>query len=132
MLMSNDLKLKFYDEIISISYPKTYSTFKNEIARLYAIDASDVEEFIIYFFHNSRFKRFIRNENEYIDFFSSKQIESDLFLENHEESKLFKKENNQEKRMLMFNVIKRKILLNEQEKLQNYKFKDKRKNSKEK
>ena len=59
--MNNDMKLNFYDEIISITYPKTYNNFKKEIARLYAIDLSDVEELIIYFFYNSRFKHFIRN-----------------------------------------------------------------------
>ncbi len=91
-MVSTDLKLNFYDEVISISFPKTYDFFKKEIARLYAIDASDVEELIVYYFDNSKVKVFIKSESDFIQFMNFRQMQMTIFLEIHEESKLFKKE----------------------------------------
>lgn len=91
-MVSTDLKLNFYDEVISISFPKSYDFFKKEIARLYAIDAADVEELIVYYFDNNKVKVFIRSESDFIQFTNFKQMQMTIFLEIHEESKLFKKE----------------------------------------
>lgn len=110
MSITNDLKLNFYDEIISIPYPKNYNFFKKEIARLYAIDASDAEELIVYFFDNSRVKHFIRDENDYIDLLSSKQMQITLFLEIHEESKLFKKEKQMGEKNVDIERLQKEIL----------------------
>lgn len=89
--MSFELKLNFYDEVITIPFPKKYDFFKNEIGRLYAIDPSDVDELIVYFFDSQKVKKFIRDESEFIQFQSLKG-QFIVYLEIHEESKLFKKE----------------------------------------
>lgn len=91
--MNKELKLNFYDEIIAIHMPKKYEQFKAEIARLYAVDPSDVEELIVYYFDTVKVKHFIRNEGDFIEFqTSNKQIQMTVYLEIHEESRLFKKD----------------------------------------
>lgn len=94
--MSSELKLNFYDETVIIpTKNKNYADFKNEIAKRYSIDISDVTELIIYYFNNEKMKIFVRNETEYNYMVHlSRTMQVTVFLEICEESKLFKEGKN--------------------------------------
>lgn len=90
--MSCEIKLNFYDEIVVLNITnKDYKSFKAEIAKRYGIDPSDVNELIVYYFDTDKVKNFVKNEKDYITLAgNSKKFTVVVFLEIHEESRLFK------------------------------------------
>lgn len=94
--MTSEIKINFYDEILTLKIDKKpYIEFKSEIAKKYGVNTTDVDEFISYYFDPLKIKYFLRNEDDYnlmID--AMKKFSITLFLEIHEESKLFKQQTN--------------------------------------
>jgi len=94
----SEIKLNFYDEVIAIKLKKDYEAFKADIANTYKIDTSDVTELIIYYFTEDKVKLFIRGAEDYkamsVLAKANKNNPITLFLEIHEESRLFKQQNN--------------------------------------
>jgi hypothetical protein len=90
--MSSEIKLNFYDEVVVLNISnKDYKAFKAEIAKRYGIDPSDVNELIVYYFDTDKVKNFVKNEKDYITLCgNSKKFTVVVFLEIHEESRLFK------------------------------------------
>lgn len=90
--MSNEIKINFYEEIIVLNIlNKAYKDFKQEISKRYGIEVADVNELTIYYFDLDKVKYFIKNENDYnILIGLSKKFTATVFLEIHEESRLFK------------------------------------------
>jgi len=93
--MSKKIQMSFYDEIVTIPSPATYSKMKQLISNKYFLDMQDVEELVIYYI-NENLRANIKNEEDYKKFVSfikeSKEKTIQLFLEVSEQSKLYKNE----------------------------------------
>ena len=94
--MSKEIKLNFYDETFVVNInKKEFKDIKGEIAKKYVIDPTDVNELIIYYFDQDKIKHFIRNDIDFkkLDLEANKGGQIVVYLEIHEESRLFKQQN---------------------------------------
>ena len=93
-MSNNEIILNFYDEEIKIKIPNKYSNFKKLISEQYLLDPSDTEELVVYFFDSSKSKHYVKNNNDFLSLqAATKQKQITVYLDIHEDSKLFKNEN---------------------------------------
>merc|ERR1711976_944469 len=94
-LNEQKIQMSFYEEIVTIPSPATYSKMKQLISNKYFLDMQDVEELVIYYI-SENLRAHIKNEedfNKFVKFVKeSKENPIQLFLEVSEQSKLYKKE----------------------------------------
>lgn len=103
--MSVEVKLNFYDEVVVLNLNnKSYKEFKTEIGNSYKISNNDVDELIVYYFDSDKVKNFIKNSQDYTFLIgNSKKFPIIVYLEIHEESRLFKQNLNDNTNTNVFN-----------------------------
>ena len=116
------ISLNFYDEITKIAMPKSYLEFKTQISMKYSMEMEDVNELIIYYFDEDKEKKLVDSELNFnlTHFYILNKDNNDeitLFIEIHEESKLYKKEMQKSKLDIDTNLTRIKQEILEKEKI---------------